>query len=258
MGGDYVIRKEFFTQNVAISAFFGVVIGACFVGFLSSGWSENAIKFGTYGLTILATLFASGIALSGVLLSLSMKQVEADAALKRSLEASKSMLPLALSQMIDVCRSGVYISLHSIPPHDELLTGRNPLSLDNEVLKILREVIEFADECDSRAIFELLATYQILVARSKEPTNAVDGEFRMASKAVDWAHLHILVSRCFSYSRRMIAHIETNNQPESVVAIWFTIFDLHELTQSEKLRDKVLQHSKSVDAIDQYSVLSRF
>ena len=112
---------------------------------LGSGWQENAVRYGTYGITVVAGLFASGIALGGALLNLD-KQRELT---ERRHIAARSVLPLTLSNLYKLTETGFETVLESetlkAGPPEEALRRFHDLQLPKDDVRQIRDCIEAAD-----------------------------------------------------------------------------------------------------------------
>ena len=224
-----MIKLKFFTENVAIAAFLGCLLGMAYVALLSSGYEENVIKFGTYGLTVLASLFASGLALAGVFANIHHQTSQADQKHQKALAASKAVLPIALTEVTARCRRGIEIRLkHNVDDHlpQQLL---EQITLTETSLKILQSNVETANDENEKAISDAIARYAAMTARygsrdnyftqRMESFDDVSGHEGLGA-AIAWAEVLLRFENCADYARGKNGVISTSINADEIVRLF--------------------------------------
>ncbi len=194
----------FYTKNIAFAAFLGCLIGMAFFAIIGSGWHEQAVKYGTYALTVLVSLLASAIAIGGVLLNLD-KQREL---VERKHIAARSVLPLSLSRLHKLTESG-FETVLDVPelrngPREEALQRFQNLRIPSEDIQQIRECIEAADPPTQAWLSLILAHWQLETSRLESTLfdeNLETIPRQLANSAIDWLTIRAMIIHLFDYSR---------------------------------------------------------
>lgn len=194
---------EFWDGFVAgVTAFF--LVALAFGWF----WSEAGSELRS-GIT---TLLAAGVSLAAVSSAFWATRHQINNTRMQDLAASKAVLPLALTKLVEVSRNGIMLAANQHPsPPKNLTEIINMLSLDDKVIDILKDNIRVADAGSRDWMSATIARYQIYFARVDNwwaPTDsevATYGEFSLSVERedalLDWATLHALAAHHFSYAR---------------------------------------------------------
>lgn len=197
-------KIHFYTRNIAFSALLGCLLGMAYVGVLSSGWEENAVRYGTYGITVLVGLFASAIAVGGVLLNLNKQQE----LIERRHISARAVLPLTLSRLHKLTEHG-FETVLNVPklregPKEEAINQFQKLQIPGDDIKQIRECIEAADGETQAWLSLILAHWQLETSRLEstllsEAMNTTPRQ--LASSGIDWLTIRAMVIHLFDYSR---------------------------------------------------------
>ncbi len=195
-----MMRWFHYIRNFPMGASFGVFMGAIFIIVIQGEWPDGLQRYGTYGITAIVTLLASGIALTTAIWN-------TETARRRKLKAAKASLPLALSRLIQIARNGVQISMEdnaffNDPDNASLIEER--LAIPDGVFATLKECIEFGDETSAQWLTNIIAHYQVYKARlvglaADRNMNPID-HYR-AQHAAEWIFWHAMVSHLFGFAR---------------------------------------------------------
>jgi len=196
------------TQNAALCALFGAFMGAGFIWFIASPLSENYIKFGTYGISALVALFASGIAWHSAMASIENQNRLARIATIQSLLAARAGLPRVLSGLHRKAQLGVEASLNQEELRtrpDEARKSIEQLALTPDELSALQRIIQFSDdENTARWLSLIISHFQIQQARLESNFSEAGlllTDTAIAIQAFDWILAKTLVEHVFEYSR---------------------------------------------------------
>jgi len=197
-----------FLRNFPLGFCCGAISTFTLCWVIDSAVADQAIKNWTYLATAFVSILAASFAMAGVLATIENTRRIAEDARNRKLAASRASLPLALSELIDVCEARTKFTL----TYD---ISNRPPSLSGNSIQILRECIEFSDLNIQDAISEVILVYQILISRDMSchieagsgaiPINHPEiGEgikFIRLSAVVDWQALICLSMALFGYAR---------------------------------------------------------
>lgn len=187
-------------RNLPIGVFAGFLAGILFSLFLGAEIGAELTRYGTFVLSALATLLASGAALATVIWNTEQQRY-------RKLEAARAMLPMALRTLSEIATKGIDYSLK-----DEAFL-KNPanarevedaLHFPVEIIEVFRACIENA-EPDTRLWFaHTISHYQVYRSRLLDMIglpNLVEVENHGFSCAFDWCVYHALVAHLYDYAR---------------------------------------------------------
>lgn len=195
----------------------GVVIGfvlACSLGWVfDADFSEGFEKFYTYLVTVVLSLLVAAFGLAGVFSNIASQEARDEETRKRRLLAARAKLPLALSEMHEVCMFGVRFSYELealIAQHGNDVVRKQSLekmTLSGDVLRTFQEIIEnHSDEDVADRVMGVLRDYQVFIARwggefdPRKATFEVDDE-QIRRRTVWWAYLGCLCETIFEYAR---------------------------------------------------------
>lgn len=194
-------------RNFSIGAFIGALLGVAFMLCIEAELTDEYTKYWTYGISALVALLGSGVALAGVLTSISNQNRIFEETRRKSLLASKALLPLALSRLHEIAESGTSIALED----DAFLNNpnnarhvRQRLELDEATVTVLKECIELADDVSRKWMTIIFSRYQ--VARSRIIGGVADrhriiNDISRGDHAYDWEVIRALVGHLFDYAR---------------------------------------------------------
>jgi hypothetical protein len=208
-------KVDFYTKNIAFSAMIGCIIGMVYVAMLSSNWSENAVRYGTYGITVLVGFFASAIAIGSALLSINKQQELID---RRHISA-RAVLPLTLSRLYKLAEDGFETVLNTNAlrnvSREDAITQLQRLEIPTDNIKQIRECVEAADKETQEWLSLILAHWQLETSRLESTllTENLSYDARdLANSGVDWLVIRAMIIHLFEYSR-------TGSAPEAALAL---------------------------------------
>lgn len=195
-------------------AAFGAFLASIF--FLLLFWAidiADGQPYHEYLTTLLVTVATLGAASAAVYASRIQIQQSSDHERDRqdkSIRAAVAMLPLALSNMSEVCRNNIKRHFAAV---DLMFGGPQVtgfMTLDSETIAILKECIQYGDRYSQMKLANMIRTFQVLRARNEgmhpgrhvrpNQTNiGVDHE--SINDVLHWATLHALVDNTFAYAR---------------------------------------------------------
>ncbi|MBW6418398.1 hypothetical protein [Celeribacter sp. PS-C1] len=162
--------------------------------------SEDLTRYGTYILTALASLLASAAAFATAVWN-SERQREA------RLRAARAALPMALTHLTSVAKSGIRYSLKDnvfLNDPANLEKVSKALEIPTEVLEILRANIENSDEKTGLWLSLTISRYQVY--RSRLLGMIADRDMRSTDEyrvdyAACWALYHAVVGHLYRFAR---------------------------------------------------------
>ncbi|PSL19712.1 hypothetical protein [Shimia abyssi] len=205
-------------RNFSIGGFLGAVLGVCFIIAIEAELSDEYTKYWTYGISALVALLGSGIAVAGVLTSIANQNRIFDETRKKSLLASKALLPLALSRFHEIAENGTGIALEeeiflNDPDNSDIVRSR--LEIDEATVGVLKECIELSDEVTRKWMTTIFSRYQ--VARSRTIGQVSDRHRLLIDSvrgdlAYDLEVIRAMVAHLFDYARDIGNRISPSEQ----------------------------------------------
>lgn len=165
-----------------------------------------------YLFTAVITLFVAAVALAGVRYASAENARLQSEQFARKHSAALAMLPIALSDMMEVCRHGVRASnAMRSANHDEkqgiIDASLHALSLNENLRSVYREIIESGVNPEaSNRLKLILRMYQIVLARwtsaaSDENLGMANAEILSRRHPANWAAMYGLTGTLFEYAR---------------------------------------------------------
>ncbi|MFT5631672.1 MAG: hypothetical protein ACI9HB_002853 [Gammaproteobacteria bacterium] len=197
---------------------FGIFLGVCSALLLSwlfdSDVNEDVTKLYTFVFTAIMSLFASSLAVFGVLLNLNKQQE----LIERRHIAARAVLPLTLSRLYSLTERAFEVALDTTTlrarPEDVRRNLLQKLRLTKDDIEQLRDCIEASDEQSQAWIALIIAHWQIEISRLEgrllDP-NLVFTASQVNKSAIDWLTIRAMASHLFEYSR-------TGNRPNDVIS----------------------------------------
>lgn len=203
--GDIYLFKLKFLLNFPAGLAIGSIATFSLAMFMNSDFSKNATESYTSWLPAGITLITAAVALAGVFATLNHQFELSEENRIRRLNASKATLPAALSELSQICRTGILASFNGKDEKqsnesDALITK---LTLSSKTASALTSVIENADPQISQSLSSILADHQINLSRcigrmeQKYTSSASD----RADTQIYWAYLSCRVGMCYDYAR---------------------------------------------------------
>lgn len=183
---------------------------------LDSDVGEAAKSNFTYLVTAAASLFGASLAVVGVLLSLeNQRNVEAER-LFREFEAARALLPNALSQINEICRTAMQLSVVFRDQWDELgeeefrLKSSELLVLPENIHALFQTLISTSHEKDLTVhLSGILREHQIFYSRWKAEFSHLSGQPKQSpayrdvrERTVSWAYLNAIAASMLNFARR--------------------------------------------------------
>lgn len=194
-------------RNISMGAFLGFLFGLAFFLFIDSDLNAEWTKYGTYGVTAAVSLFASAVALYGILASIEHQSYLSERQKSQSLAASRAMLPLALTQLVDIAGRAISINMKPIEAlKDQEAASRiaDELEINEEITRILKDCIRDSEGNAHIWLCHIVSHYQVYRSR----TNGFLSDLKAglvtderAKLASDWSVFLCIVEHLFAYSR---------------------------------------------------------
>lgn len=208
------IKNRFKTFDFWDGAVFGITV-SCIIA-LMIAWllSNNSFE----ERRILVTLIAIPVAFIGAFVSLSVVRYQINYARSQELASARAVLPLALTRMVDVANNAILLASgqHTSPPIS-LEDARALLTLDESVISIIRDNVQFADPVTRLWLSVTIARYQVYFSRidgwwsSPTPTlnaNSVTAfDHTRENALMDWGTFHALVEHHYEYARIVVDEV---------------------------------------------------
>lgn len=241
-------------KNVSIAVLLGSLLGIGFMVFIGAEFGPDLKRYGTYGITAIVSLVASGLALAGVLANIETARAIENDRRANDLKAAQSVLPLALTRLVEVAEIGINKSCSPksyFRDAENLKALRRDLHLDTEIIEILKDCIRSSDDGSREWLSNIVAHYQVCRSRMIAfvgDQNRLVNPITKAQSASDWIVLRALILHAYGFARGADRIPETMNSDEISVPM-----DLH-LADSELNKalaetvTRVTQHYSPLDA----------
>lgn len=193
-----VISKNF--RNFPLGLFLGCVLTLLLVWALDSDLSEGVERTIVNMFGAFVGLLAATLALAGVLTNIENQNSITERNRSQDLAAWRSVLPIALSNLIAISKDGMHAAVRSTS--HAALTNEDiaeRLEADSKILETLRNCIKSSNSESARWLSVLASRYQVYSARSIGLMN--DPHLPNYDVALDWATYHALVEHCFPFAR---------------------------------------------------------
>lgn len=201
-GGMWRAKSHGWVDGFALGAFAGIeftLASLWALEIIPEGMEANALAFGASGLTLLAAFIAFG----GTIRSIESTQEIASKERNDRLEAARATLPLVVSSIYSICENRIQYLIdsdHSRKAHRWDIPPEN--------ISTLKENIELTDGVVRETLKELIAAYQICLARFDDIEVTVHLEkanrwesYDRAGALLDWITLQALCESLFDFSR---------------------------------------------------------
>lgn len=201
-----------FLLNFAFGCFVGYTTALILAWILDSTTSEIFQKYAVYLFSAATTLLAATLALSSTLAAIENQNRLADEQRSRALAATKAFMPIALSYMCKVAKSGMLNCWN----HQEMIgqtsledferTSLERLTLSDDVISTFRDFIEHSRDHDGEKIALILNEYQVFFSRwrgrfSDDNYFSSENLREKCEHTTSWAYLYALSSAVFSHAR---------------------------------------------------------
>lgn len=214
------LRANYFLLgNASFYLFFGAVIGIVYMLIIESEISQEHKEYWTYGITALVTLLASGTALVGVFFDIKNSNINEEERRIRELSGAKALLPLALTEICEIARRGMYFcrdfrdDLTAAEIEELKSRSFTELSLADETKSILRDFIRYSRDDDGKKVSLILQEYQVFLSRWRGSFEE-NSRFRnnnngnRTENISSWAYLYALSSHIYDHARGETENIE--------------------------------------------------
>lgn len=195
------------TENPALAALIGCFLGGAFVWFIGSDWEDNLIRYGTYAIAAISTLFASFLAWQSATRSINHQLQQSAEDRFRELNAARALLPATLSEIHSLAEFGFQscLNMKSVrkdPEKANRIISR--LKLSDQMMKNLQDCIRQSDGAAKEWLILIPSYWQIATERldSNLFTDGLlilDGQPEHAS--LDWLILKAIVLHLFDFAR---------------------------------------------------------
>lgn len=215
---DNLFNKDFL-KNFPFGVFVGAISALMLCWVFDADIREDMTKLYTFVYSALIGLLAASVALSGVLASLHHQSTLRDEERERKLSAARAFLPQALSDMCEVARNGMLNSqIAGVKQGKDLestfvSSSLNDIRLNDEIVSVFKDIIEFSDANAGRRIQGILSEHQVLQARwngyIRDRDNMLSpSRSDFTQRICHWALLHALTASAFPYARQETNDVE--------------------------------------------------
>lgn len=198
------------TSSLARSRYLeGLLLGiclSCFLLLLIFVTVQTEIKDPLRGhlpelLAGLGTVFAAYLALKGISAQI-QSNLEIETIRRQSqLEAARASLPLALSELIGVCRKAMMFTYYTDRNAVGAIEAAKEFTMPDHALGILKECICYSDVAASSRLANIIRHYQVVFSRTLSSfENPGVGQMRY-THVFDWALVQLLLEDCFEFAR---------------------------------------------------------
>ncbi|MCA0048198.1 hypothetical protein LB577_14725 [Mesorhizobium sp. B283B1A] len=199
-----------FLDGAAFGAFLSSVFFLILFWLIDIADGEPWHQYLTALMVTVATLGAASIAVYTSRIQIQQNGDQERQRQEKSNRAAVAMLPLALSNMSEVCCNNMKRHFSA----EDLVLGGAPvmefMAIDSETVAILKECIQFGDDYTQMKLANMIRAYQVLRARNEgirpgrhvrpdQQSVAIDHE--LTNDVLHWATLHALVDNAYSYAR---------------------------------------------------------
>lgn len=203
--------REGILKNTAFGAFLGLIAGILFSRALGSDVLEDAQRLYTATISAFITLGGASLALYGVFANIDNQNRNHAKTRDDRLVAARATLPLALSELVGICKNRVQFEIDRKPERRDA-----NWTLSDVGQKTFKECIEFSDSGPRETLVEICAIYQIMVARngfvddedlpvrSAQITSEIVGEYHKLIRMTtirDWLTLECIAEELFRFGR---------------------------------------------------------
>ena len=205
--------------------------------------SNSAIQHIPELLTALASILVAYLAIRGISHQV-QSNLEIETFRRQSqLEAARASLPLALSQLSDICRRAIYFTYQTDRQADGAVKTTKEFALPETVLTSLKECISFADPKVASRLANLIRHFQVARSRtisSFEQPKVLKSDY---TDMLDWATVQLLIDDCFDFARGISDEIPKAITKGSFPSVLMNI-DLNDYYTNSKLQEAVKRRSK--------------
>jgi len=166
--------------------------------------SESFSRYAVYLFSALTTLAAATLATSGVLMTVSIQADRIASERRAKLEAARSTLPLALSQLYEICEANIK---HNIKPTPNRV---NEFIISDNSIATIKECIEFSNGSVQKTLQEVVMIYQIMTTRQREEQVSLwlgdknlekHNKYQRLTRIYQWASFQSVIECLFDFSR---------------------------------------------------------
>ena len=215
------MKRLAFIRNFPLGLLLGWIAALLLVWVIDGEANDQIARNWTYLFTVVASLTAASIALSGSLAAISSQNDNLAKARNDDLRSARAVLPLVISELYQMSERMFEFSLNdptffTVPSNQELM--RNFLVLKDNTTQVLRDCIKSSDLVSSDWLGLLIANFQIFSARTEslfEAGRLVTSHNR-ASLALDWAIQLAVAEHCFEYARGKVPSVPLRLSPATL------------------------------------------
>lgn len=246
------MKTNFRMPSLARSRYLeGILLGicaSCFALFLIFLLVDTQIRGPLRGhlsilVTAIVTLLAAYLALRGISAQI-QSNVEIEISRQQSqLEAARASLPLALSEINDVCRRAIIFTYRTDRHAEGAANASKLFVMPENALTVLKECITYSDISVACRLANVIRHYQVAYSRtvsSYEEPSVIKYQF---TNTFDWAVVLLLLEDCYPFSRGSSDIIPAKITSRSLSSI-FMFFNDPNLLSEAKFMDEVNRRDK--------------
>lgn len=159
------------------------------------------------------------------------------------LEAARASLPLALTQLVDVCRRAILFTYQTDRHQSGAVEIAKGFAMPSEALSILKECISYSETNVAKRLANVIRHYQVAYSRTISSYEEPDVGKSPFTDTFDWAVVRLLLNDCFRFARGSSDTIPSEITEGSLYSVFLSFNDVnflndHDFTEEMKLRAK--------------------
>lgn len=255
MGEGFALISSFFRwlKNFPLGLAIGSTAALMLAWAVDLEVSEAFSRYSVYLFSALTTLAAATLATSGVLMTVSIQADRIESERRAKLEAARSTLPLALSQLTEICDVNIK---HNIKPAPD---RNNEHILNDNSIATVKECIEFSNGRAQKTLQEVVMIYQIMTARQREDRvrqwlgdESLDkyDKYQRLTRIYQWASFRSVVECLFDFSRGRSDSVDRDSVVERFQkhVAWLSDEDGWMITNDPDIRE-LIENFKSAEKL---------
>lgn len=197
--GNFMLSWFTFLRNFPMGVLIGFFVGILIILLFGADLDDDLIRYGTYLLTLCATLLASATAFATAIWNAESQRVA-------KLRASKAALPTVLSQLVELADDALECALriNGLENRGFQQEVSEKLSISERQLHVIQNCIEYSPEIAGDWMSILLSHHQVYYSRLHgrfydENFSTIEGtNYR---DACDWLVFRMIVNHMFDFAR---------------------------------------------------------
>lgn len=177
------------------------------------------------------------------------KQVENDREMemirqRSSLEAEKASLAPVLSELSDVCRAAIVLTLQEPRGDADALKKIGMFGISDRALSVLKGCISYADSDTGDRLANIIRHFQVALSRTLSSYEDPKVGIAPYRNTLDWAVVQLLVDDCFEFARGKSQRIPKTISKGSLYSA-ISLISVVNVEDFDGLSDEITRRSKS-------------